>query len=131
MTAVAGYKKEFASFIKDKIHPLDERWAMFIDAPDYLKEYLPLIQHFDAFKVFHHDHRNQLEDNLLVDSDVNKGTRVDMSEWDLHFLENCLGLNEDGDQWVANNGKKFTKKIYDAWREEVLAKNLGSFCFDW
>jgi hypothetical protein len=132
--AVAHSQALFQDYIKDKNHPLDERWNIFVNAPEFLKRHKHFIEHFKSFEVFKHQHRNQLEDDLTINSDLQRGAVIRIIDWDEIFLDNYLGENEDDPdqmQWMADNNQAFTRAVYDNWREEVLAQNLGSIKFDW
>ena len=52
-------KKEFEVYVKDKTIPLEERWNLFVEAPDSLSEVTDWIQHF---KIENFNERDMYED---------------------------------------------------------------------
>lgn len=131
---VKAAKIHFEEWIKDPSYPLDERWEAFLEAPDYLKNTTLWIYHFKAFSDFNNEYGlNELERSVLYEYE-NRGTHIKMSDWDelLFGMVNADQSNDsDFEPWCNSEGRLFASAHYDAWREEVLAKNIGFVTFDW
>lgn len=121
----------FKAYIKDQSVDLDERWDFFQLAPDYLRDTTTWIYHFEAFKPLKNGYRNEFEDDVFY---------ADMPRYEVRSIfsyNEDLVTKYDNEElediivWVGTNGVEFTKEIYDAWREEVLANNIGAITLDW
>lgn len=118
-------KFEFETYIKNKTIPLQERWSNFIAAPEFLKNTTAWVHYFKAFKDFE---EGEFEREVLYEHS-NRKECIEMASWD----EWLLGIADGStyESWENSKGVKFTRKHYDAWREEVLDGNIGFVNFDW
>lgn len=111
-------KKLLSAFLKNKRTPLLDRWKMFAAAPESFKNhsfYIPeLGPEFDSFVKRH----------ILP---YGRGIVVNMTEWGNEFIFNYV---EDGDDSFLEWDQDDTL-TNAALLEDILAHNLGSFCYDW
>ncbi len=119
---VKEVKNEFAEFIKDKSIPLDERWEFFKEAPEYLKNKSSYIEHFDAETL--------LEEGEIVWYDEFYIERYQECE-----LVNVISSIEDRinskDDYPHSRGADYSVEFLEAFKEEILQKNMHSFVHDW
>jgi len=109
----------FEKEIVDQTKPLEERWDYWCKAPDALKNEEPYIKRFDSEKLLP-DGRIDWYDDFGIE----RRRVVDLCVFlDEHVLDVWNGEEHWADGW--------NEQIRDAFREEVLAKNLGSFVMDW
>lgn len=117
-----GLKDRYLAFIADTTIPLDERWAVFKEAPDDWKEQKSWIQHFDFEKEFIG------EISWYDDFYVDRHETVDMVDFCEERLEDYFAgkYEEEDEEWQT-----VVIACIVAAKEEVLASNMGSFEFDW
>ena len=135
-------KGDFEAFITDKSIPLNERWQVWEDAPESLKNTGGWVSdgRLDAFELIGVNKRDAigyegtlihaeryetvtlagdytmecLIETILDRYDITPPDDFDWGDWDAYG------------QLDSEIGEFFT-----AYREELLAKNLHSFKFDW
>lgn len=95
-------KSRFERLIAETSIPLETRWRLFCDSPDYLKNHKTWI-----VDIRLHGEEIHWYDDFYI----NRHQTVDMKDIVEHL--------EEIDQDLA------------AFKEEILAKNLGSFVYDW
>jgi hypothetical protein len=127
-----GLKDRSVAYINDMTVPLSVRWAVFKEMSDDWKVEESWIQHFDAEKLLPCGEISWYDDFY-----VEKYETVDMVE----FVEERLieKLFEESDEDYPDEVYGATidtlppeiQTIVDAWREEILSKNLASFTYDW
>lgn len=107
--AMSKFTEEFQALIVDKTVSLDERWATFIAAPAFLKE-------FDSYGI-HLD----LED-----------TFGEISWYDEFNMERGSSITADAilDR-IEDMDREDAEEFAVAMKEELLAKRLGGFTHDW
>lgn len=135
-------KPEFEVFIADKTVPLEQRWQVWLDAPDSLKNTGGWISdgRLKAFELIGYGGRRgeaiAYEDGLIW---AERYQTIDMVDSIEYILESLLGkfeveLPED---FVWDNLDGYVElcpelhEFLVAYREELLEKNLLSFKFDW
>jgi hypothetical protein len=140
--AIQKLKPEFEVFIADKTVPLATRWQTWLDAPDSLKNTDGWISdgRLEAFKLIGYgDHYNDAiayEDGLVW---AERYQTIDMVDIIGNLLESLLDkfdvtLPDDFDWGNLDGYASICPEMYEffvAYREELLAKNLKSFKFDW
>jgi len=128
--AIAAASEKFKATIKDKSIPLEDRWGLFLKAPDYLIDHdfwtagLKTLDesdnghfsYYDNWYVERHETVHVIDKVSDLESDLkyfkeNPGTAVHIKKWKMFFYENPSKLDE--------------------LKEEILEKNLGSFEYDW
>ncbi len=114
---IDSVKETFEETIKDQSIPLDERWELFASGPDYLKYHSRWIEHFEEFGF--DPTCDDYERHTKIDMvDAIGRTAEDALEWD-HELK---AYKEPTEEQIKNT---------NAFKEHILAKNLGSFIMDW
>lgn len=103
--SVQATKKVFETFITSKELSLEDRWDLFCGAPNYLKNREPRIARFAA-----------LGSNFCYYEEY--GTE----RYQVVYTTGIVEFMEDNEYPSV--------QIQDL-KEEILAKNLGSFTFDW
>lgn len=135
-------KPEFLAYITNKDVPLSVRWQVWLDAPDSLKHTNGYISEgrLEAFKLLGYgDRRNeaiQSEDGLVWADRYQTINMVDIIE---NILESLLdkfevGYDEDFDYDNLDGYSEKCPEIQEflnAYREELLEKNLLSYSYDW
>jgi len=127
-------ERTIKDFAQDKSVDLDIRWKVFIESD--LGDEEAYIVHFECFNngKWKQWCRNKLEDDLLEYQD--RGAELEMKIWAEEILPEYIGrqFELDGQTYETRDNKRtveFTQEDFDAWREEVLAKFLKSFRYDW
>lgn len=113
---IKDLKEEFKFEIANVNTPLKKRWKLFVDAPDPLRDHQSWIQHFDL--------ENRVGDISWYD-DFYKERYALVRMVDI--IDMCEEYLADG---TPKGGFNTQEKI-DAFKEEILKKNLGSFTYDW
>jgi hypothetical protein len=116
-------KPNFAVYIQNKDIPLEERWAIFALAPSELKT------HEDYGPTFRSIH----SDFIMYDGPVHMDRGQTMTTLDLiEDIESSLkDIEEDmycGRKWAQD---MLEAVDINALKEEIMAKNLHSFDYDW
>lgn len=111
-------KDRAISYITDGSIPLMDRWETFKEMPNDWHIHENWLQHFDSEKLLVNSEISWYDDVY-----VERYETVDMIELVDDRL--CDRLSEDPN--VYEN----PETILNAFREEIMAKNLGSFVFDW
>ena len=104
---------EYVEYINDKMVPLADRWEAFHVAPYEFRRSEFYVQHFESEKLLPNG-----EIDFYSDFYVEKYTNVYM----YYFI--------DGIEGELDNYPGWTQEIVDAFKEEILKKNLGSFQYD-
>lgn len=140
--AIQKLKPEFELFIADKSVPLAVRWQTWLDAPDSLKNTGGWISdgRLECFKLIgyggRHNEAIQYEGGLIW---AERYQTIDMVDIIENLLESLLDkfditLSDDFDWDDLDGYKDLCPEMHEffiAYREELLAKNLKSFKFDW
>lgn len=116
-------KPNFAVYIQNKDIPLEERWAVFALAPAELKT------HEDYGPTFRSIH----SDFIMYDGPVHMDRGQTMTTLDLiKDIESSLkDIEEDmycGRKWAQD---MLEAVDLNALKEEIMAKNIKSFNYDW
>lgn len=106
-----GSRKDFGDLIKDKSVPLDERWELFCRAPDSIKLHDRWIH---EFKWEEKHQAISWYDDFYMD----RHQTVDMQA--------IIEIMEENE-----SGTEYSEEMILDMKEEILDKNLGSFCNDW
>ena len=126
-----GLKDRAIAYITDMTVPLSVRWAVFKEMPNEWKVEKSWVQHFDAEKLLGG------EISWYDDFYTEKYETVDMVGFVEERLPEYLFEHTDieypDDVYGAGIDElpPEIQTIIDTWREEILAKNLASFKFDW
>lgn len=132
---VRAVKHDFETFIVDTTVPLDERFEVWTDAPNELKNHQGWIVHF---KTLHDDAIGY--DGYIRHADRHETVHIDdlldaiqdgFADYEAYKEEPPT----DESSWEYRYFKK-KEKIFEefdlaAFKEEVLSMNLGSFEYDW
>lgn len=116
-------KPNFAVYIQNKDIPLEERWAVFALAPAELKT------HEDYGPTFRSIH----SDFIMYDGPVHMDRGQTMTTLDL--IENIESSLKDIEEDMYC-GRKWAQDMLEAvdlnaLKEEIMAKNIKSFNYDW
>ena len=108
-------KALFEKEIVDQATSLEERWKYWRSAPDILKNHHQWIVHFDCEKLL---------------------PQKEIFWYDDFYVEKCETVRMDNivTDYIEYKGeykKGWNEEILKAFKEEILAKNLGSFRLDW
>ena len=136
-------KGDFEAFIADKSIPLSERWQVWEDAPESLKNTGGWIGdgRLDAFKLLMDDPRDAIGyDGTLMHAEryetvtlAGDYTMECLVEYLLDRFE--ITIEDDEFEWgdldAIGGLHPEIGEFLTAYREELLAKNLYSFIYDW
>lgn len=139
-------KPEFKAMITDKSIPLDERWDMWQAAPNSIKDTSGWISagRLECFRLLGYEPRDAIayEGGLvwaeryetfvmpdLLDSIIESYCEGDAIVEELEELGITIDWDQDYDDIIAKSPRLSAFVV--AYKEEVLAANLHSFCFDW
>lgn len=123
---VEQLKKDFALAIKDKSVPLDDRWDLFSEAPDWLSKHEGFIVHFPFRKM----PNGEDIDRWMYDghsrgslSTMNVVERVEGEQWQ----------HDGSSSYKESNYTKFhyPKEFVDQMKEFFLDNNIKSWEYDW
>jgi hypothetical protein len=122
-TKASKLKSEFREHITDKSTPLVERWEFFADAGDEFKEHSDWIIQPNSVGL------KYVKDNWFDAPEVyGRGKRIDVAE----CFEDCVHGGElHPESFSYKMDKDEAEKCLTEALEEILEKNLGSFCIDW
>jgi hypothetical protein len=118
---IAIAKENLVLVLADKDLPLEERWELFVNSPDMLKNHRSDIVHFKCIDKGGYFDWQQGTFNYERYETVNL---VDV----IHRLEHS------GDYFLKKKpGKEFLAdpKFIEEFKEEILSMNLASFVYDW
>lgn len=106
-------KEKFAAYVADKTVPLEDRWSLFETAPDALKEH---SSWYADFKI-NNEEISWYDDYYL----------------DRHQTMDTLDLVSQTEEMTLSDytTPKYSENVINDLKEQVLAKNLGSFVYDW
>ncbi len=104
---IDGEKRIFEGYIKNKEYPLEDRWEIFIKAPDSLKEY----------------------QSWVIDLKGLTNNRT-FSWYDDFYVERYQTKDLDAD-FIERVEEKFPEVDINSIKEQILENNLGSFRYDW
>lgn len=126
--AIEDYKKsvlkeEYLKFIKDENISLAQRWEIFRLAPSNWKETDSCIPHFEAERLLTNGEILWYDDFY-----IDRHQTVYCADW-LTNIEQGLKPDSYGVDDLIKNG--WTLGVIDAFKREILNKNLGSFKHDW
>lgn len=135
-------KPEFLAYITNKDIPLATRWQVWLDAPDSLKRTSGWISdgRLEAFKLLgyggRHNEAIQYDGGMVWAERYQTINMVDIIE---NIIETALykfevPYDESFDyENLDGYGEKCPEiqEFFDAYREELLAKNLLSYKYDW
>lgn len=116
-------KPNFAVYIQNKDIPLEERWAVFALAPSELKTH---ELYGPTFRSIHSDF-------IMYDGPVHMDRGQTMTTLDLiDSIETSLKDIEE-DMYCGRKWAQDMLEVVDinALKEEIMAKNLHSFDYDW
>lgn len=114
-------KEEFASTIADTDIDLEERWDLFVKAPDFLKEHRGWVEDFKAFpcEITWYDDFSIEKHEIVYTAGI-----VERIVEDFIYAERYSGTSK-----FKKMG--FTSETVEKLKEEILSMNLGSFTYDW
>lgn len=124
-------KKEFENYITDKSIPILERWNVFINSSDNLKNNL------SAMVKFNHVRLQAMIENSMHSN--RRGMQHTMKKIMSNFVEDdeiqgyrfCdPDFEYDEDELTEEDFQKFNQELEQA-LEEILSKNIASFVYDW
>ena len=127
-------KDDFEKFIKDKSIPIYKRWNIFFIADNKLKNHLDCLPSPRGKFL-----NEQIKDMKESPECYGRGKRIDTKD----FFEDSYSEEEQkfypaGFEYDCDlkEAKEFSKKdMADSnmfqLMEEIMQKNLGSFCYDW
>ena len=110
--SIAELKKEFETYIKDKSIPLEERWDLFVEAPDSLSKMKGWIQHFKIQNL----------NERIVYEEYSRNQNC----YAVDFIERATDTLTDNDL-----SSEQIEEISNALKEHFLSKNLKCFQYDW
>lgn len=136
-------KGDFEAFLVDKAIPLNERWQVWEDAPESLKNTGGWVSdgRLDAFKLLMKDPRDAIGyDGTLMHAEryetvtlAGDYTMECLVEYLLDRFE--ITIEDDEFDWgdldAIGGLHPEIGEFLTAYREELLAKNLYSFTYDW
>lgn len=108
-------KKLFEQFIRDKSIPLDDRWAIFVNSLDSLKNHYEWIIQWVSPEI---EDGMQYEGGIMYweKCETVKAERAIEAMWEY--------ISED-------NFHEITEEMISSEMEMLLSKNIGSYCYDW
>lgn len=104
---ISNIKRLYLPYIQDKSIPLEDRWEIFGKVPQELKEHKIWIVHFPSEKKF-----------------------GEICWYDDFYVERHETVNLI-DLVRSINRNKWSQERIDAFKEDILQMNLGSFINDW
>lgn len=110
-------KQHLEGFISDTTVPLEERWAIWVNAPDSLKNHQSWV-HF------------WVTDEFLEGVGGNAEIYYVMRGQTICVVDVFLSLQENfTDECLVEIG--ITQEDINREKEQILKLNLGSYCYDW
>lgn len=137
--SISSKKKEFEAIIADKSIALKDRWKLFREAPYFLKDHAPWIEHFYMMDADESQdpaaYRKQRDSDITHNKEFNRNEEVDVVDLIDQYREDIVADEfPDTDFETINDLDKITcsKDIrLNEIKEDILSRNLGSFCYDW
>lgn len=136
MLHITQVKMDFVEYIKDKKIPLEDRWNLFMEAPNILSESGAWIQHFHNIDDFdedtYYEGKSRHETCHVVDVvehafyQLDDALAEEIRLLDLSDPDDLKEIEEKKQEYEAR-----TKKTQTELKEHFLANNLKSFEFDW
>jgi hypothetical protein len=136
--SISSKKKEFETIIADKSIALKDRWKLFREAPYFLKDHAPWIEHFYMYEYDPVDPASislQRDSDITHDKGFNRNEEVDVVNLIDQYREDIVAdefpdtdFETIGqiDQVVCSKDARLNEI-----KEDILSRNLGSFCYDW
>jgi hypothetical protein len=116
-------KSDYLKFIHDESIPLSERWETFLLAPSAMKETSVYTPSFISLP----------EDFIMYEGPyhMDKGETTTTKRM-IENIEEKIQEVKDEDSFYEEHVIEAIKKVdIIALKEEILAMNLDSFCYDW
>jgi hypothetical protein len=104
-------KQKYLNFIQNESNALKERWKMFKHAPYEFKNHQKWIVHFEA-------------ESLLPSGEI---VWFDDFYKDRYSTVNMIDIVDSMKELPEN----YSKEVVEAFKKEILQKNLESFIYDW
>lgn len=116
---VNAHKEVFAAYIADTTKPLEDRWRVFCDAPEYLKNDMWYM----CSRLDHYFGK----DVVMYEGPVHIERYQEMTSEDAveAYAEHLERLDENPVE------EPELKAIIDSIKEKILADNFGRFTYDW
>lgn len=111
----AKVKKLFEQFISDKSVALDDRWEIFVNAPDSLKNHHQWVISWIS---------PEIEDGMQYEGGIMYWEKYETVKVERAIEAMCEYMSED-------NFHEITKEMISSEMEMLLSKNIGSYCYDW
>ncbi len=120
---IEAEKATFAKVISDKTYSLEDRWATFVNAPDFLKNH----------ECFAHEFKALDRDDICYEGRLVHCERYSKVTWDrvVTGILECGDFYKTDEDYESGNLCQEGIDIYNAVREEILENNIGSFEYDW
>lgn len=114
--AVQGQvKKLFEQSISDKSIPLEDRWAIFVNAPDSLKNHHQWVISWVS---------PEIEDGMQYEGGI--------MYWEKYETVKAERAIEAMWEYISEeNFHEITEEMISSEMEMLLSKNIGSYCYDW
>jgi len=108
-------KKLFEQFISDKSVALEDRWAIFVNALDSLKNHHEWIIHWVS---------PEIEDGMQYEGGI--------MYWEKYETVKAERAIEAMREYMSeDNFHEITEEMISSEMEMLLSKNIGSYCYDW
>lgn len=120
---IEAVKQEYINYIHDESIPLSERWETFLLAPSSMKEFSSFTPSFMSLP----------EDFIMYEGPyhMDKGETATTKRM-VESIEEKIEEVKDENSFYEEHVIEAIKKVdIIALKEEILAMNLGSFCYDW
>lgn len=109
-------KEHFVNFIVDKSIPLNDRWTIFVNAPDELKDQHSWIYHW-VTKVF--------DDGVMYDGSIKW-----VEKYETVYMKDVFErISEMEESELVELG--VTEEIISTEKEKILSLNVGSYRYYW
>ncbi len=131
---IDALKADFESVITNKTYSLVERWSLFREAPSYLKNNSSWIEHF-YMEPDEQDYSKRRDSDIISNREFNRSQVVDTVGLIDNYRESIVGKEYEDVYFeitsqIDNVGITEDTRLNEI-KEDILARNLGSFCFDW
>ncbi len=112
-------KDMFQDYIKDQSEPLEERWTAFVEAPESLKNCDSCGGHFNSLP----------DDFIMYEGPIHAERYQTIYVQDI--VERIQEFKKYQGTYHTRHRGLFDKVDLDAFKEECLKDNWGSFVYDW